>query len=125
MQINVSTRHGHLSADTQDKISSKAEKLSRFHEKISSIDITIDLKKTDHPDVEVCVAVDGTNGFVSKTSGSNLLGAVDGAVHKLEEQLRRHKEKTIDKHRDPARKHFVAEVDVKAEDEVDVNLEAE
>ena len=32
-------------------------------------------------------------------AGSNLLGAVEGAVHKLEQQLRRHKEKLIGSHR--------------------------
>ena len=36
MQINISTRHGQLSAATQDKIREKASKLTRFHERLTA-----------------------------------------------------------------------------------------
>ena len=106
MRISVSTRHGHLASETQEKIGHKLEKLTRFHDKISSADVTVDLKEGGDPSVELCVAVDGTSKFVSHTHGSDLLGAVDGAVHKLLEQLRRHKEKVIDQHRVAGHRHF-------------------
>lgn len=118
MRINVSTRHGHLAAETQEKIGHKLEKLSRFHDRISSADVTIDLKEGGEPAVEVCVAVDGAPGFVSHTRGTNLLGAVDGAVQKLEQQLRRHKEKVIDNHRDSARRRL-PEITIDHDDDLD------
>ena len=104
MRISVSTRHGHLAAETQEKIAQKIEKLTRFHDRISSADVTVDLKDENQPRVEVNLSVDGAPGFLSKTQGARLIGAVEGAVNKLEEQLRRHKEKTIDQHRDSSRR---------------------
>lgn len=115
MQISVSTRHGHLAPETQEKIGHKLEKLGRFHDKISSAAVTIDLKEGKEPCVEVRLAVDGAANFVSHTSGTNLLGAVEGAVHKLEEQLKRHKKKLIDQHRDAARRAAHSEVPVQDE----------
>ena len=118
LQISVSTRHGHLAPETQEKIGHKIEKLGRFHDKISSAVVTIDLKEGKEPSVEVRVAVDGVSShFVSHTSGSNLIGAVEGAVQKLEEQLKRHKKKLIDQHRDAARR--VAHSEARAADESD------
>ena len=104
MQISVSTRHGHLATETQEKIAQKIEKLTRFHDRISSAVVTVDLKDEGQPKVEVNLSVDGAPGFFSKTQGPRLIGAVEGAVSKLEEQLRRHKEKTIDQHRDSSRR---------------------
>ncbi len=106
MRIRVSTRHGHLAAETQEKISQKLEKLSRFHDRISSAQVTVDLREGGEPKVELNITVDGAPDFISHSRGTNLLGAVDGAVHKLEEQLRRHKEKLIDQHRDPVRRRM-------------------
>ena len=104
MRISVSTRHGHLAPETQQKISQKLEKLTRFHDRISAADVTIDLKQPGEPSVEVNLSVDGASGFNSRSHGSNLLGAVDGAIDKLEGQLRKHKKKLIDNHRDSARR---------------------
>lgn len=107
MRINVASRHGHLAADTQDTIRSKAEKLERFHHRISNIQVTVDLEDDDSPGVEILVSVDGANDFVAQTQahGGNLIGAVEGAVHKLEQQLRKYKEKVIDHHRNGSHKH--------------------
>ena len=123
MRISVSTRHGHLSPETQEKIGHKIEKLGRFHNKISAADVTIDLKDEREPHVEICLVVDGASNFVSQTRGSSLLGAVDGAVNKLEEQLRRHKEKLIDHHRDSARRS--QQMQAPADDELDDDLVGE
>ncbi len=125
MQINVSTRHGHLSAESQDKISSKADKLSRFHDRISAIVVTVNIKHNDHPHVEVCVAVDGTKGFVAKTDGASLIGRRGWCRAETGTATKAHKEKTIDKHRDPAHKHILPEADAQTEDDVDANIEAE
>ena len=120
LRISVSTRHGHLAPETQEKIGHKIEKLSRFHDKISSAVVTVDLKEGKEPRVEVCLAVDGASGFVSQTRGSNLMGAVEGAVQKLEEQLKRHKNKLIDQHRESARRRPPSEAleDDESDDEL-------
>ena len=105
MRTEISTRHGHLSAESQEKITQKVGKLSRFHEKLSKAHVTIDLKHEDRPDVEICATVDGYPNFVARTHGTNLMGAIDGAVQKVEQQLRRHRKKVIDNVRDAARRN--------------------
>ena len=120
MRISVSTRHGQLAQETQEKISQKLEKLGRFHDKISSAEVKIDLKEGKEPSVEVRVAVDRTSDFVSRTSGTNLIGAGDGAVHKMEEQLKKHKKKLIDQHRDAARRAVQSEVPARDESDDDL-----
>ena len=43
MQVNISTRHGHLSDKTREKIAQKAERLTRIFERVTSISVTVDL----------------------------------------------------------------------------------
>jgi putative sigma-54 modulation protein len=104
VQINISSRHGQLAAESRDRISSKLEKLGRFFDRVASVDATIDLNDEQQPLVEIRVAVDGASAFVARTRGPNLLGAVEGAIHKLEQQLRRHKEKLIGSHRNAVKR---------------------
>ncbi|MCA9187189.1 MAG: ribosome-associated translation inhibitor RaiA [Pirellulaceae bacterium] len=97
MQIDISTRHGHLGAESQEKISAKLTKLSRYHERITAIVATVDLENSDSPSVEVRVSVERSPDFVAREQAAGLMAAVDGALHKLEQQLRRHKEKITDR----------------------------
>ena len=53
MQINISARHGHLSDDTQAKIMEKMQKLSRFHDRLTAIEVTVDLEHREAPDVDL------------------------------------------------------------------------
>lgn len=112
MQVNVTARHGDLASTTQNKISQKLQKLSRFHDGISTIQTLIDLAKSDEPSVEVIVSVDGAQDFVSRTKAENgnLLGGVESAMHKLEEQLKKHNEKRHD-HRAPPLREIASGAD--------------
>lgn len=105
MRVQVSIRHGHLGIDTQDKVKAKLEKLARFHDRIASVEATVDVADQDRPQVEVAVVVEGVPPFVARAEGTQLLGAIETASHRLEEQLRRHKEKVIDSHRDNYRRN--------------------
>ena len=103
VQINVIARHGNLAGGTQSKITQKLQKLSRFNDRISAVNATIDLADAREPVVEVVVGVEKANDFVArvKTKDGNLLGAIEAASQKLQEQLKRYKEKKIDSHRVP------------------------
>jgi putative sigma-54 modulation protein len=105
VRIQISIRHGHLAADSQEKIKAKLEKLARFHDRVSAIDATVDIADELKPAVEITVAADGAPPFVAHADGTSLMGSVETAVHRLEEQLRRHKEKTIDSHRENYRRN--------------------
>ena len=104
MQINISTRHGHLSQASQDKISEKVGKLTRLFERLTSVEVVCDVENPDHPNVEICVSAELHDDFVAKTEAGNLMAAVDAALHKLEPQIRKFKEK-LKGHRTPGHRH--------------------
>ena len=87
MQIKISARHGHISEATQQFIREKAEKLLRFFERLTSIEVTVDLK-SDTKLVEILVSAEHKHDFVARD--------------KLEGQLRRYKEKVQDRRRTPS-----------------------
>ena len=98
MQMNISIRHGHVSDATQAVIQEKLDKLTRLYDRISSLDITVDLEHRDLPAVDLKVSAT-KHDFVAAGQAENLLAAVDVAVDKMEQQLRKHKERIQDRHR--------------------------
>ncbi|HEV3118839.1 MAG TPA: ribosome-associated translation inhibitor RaiA [Gemmataceae bacterium] len=101
MQIKISARHGHLSEPTQQFIREKAEKLTRFFERLTYIEVTVDLK-SETKAVEILVSAEHKHDFVASERHSDILAAVDMVVEKLEGQLRRYKEKVQDRRRTPS-----------------------
>ena len=109
MQIQVTARHGHLSEETQDRLKSKAEKLLHHFNRLTSIEWVIDLQNPHKPHVELLVSAEHKHDFVAHDQSENLLTSVEAAVHKVDQQLRKYKEKTIGNHRDPDVKRQAAE----------------
>jgi len=93
MQINISTRHGDISDATKEKIIQKVEKIQRFFERLTSIDVTVDLSKADEPKIEVIVKSEKRDSFVAGYQSSDMFGSLDQVISKLEQQIKKHKEK--------------------------------
>ena len=93
MQINISTRHGEISDATKEKIMQKVEKIRRFFDRLTSIDVTVDLDKADEPDIEIAVKSEKRDDFVASYRSGDMFGSVDQVVSKLEQQIKKHKEK--------------------------------
>ena len=104
MQVSISARHGDLNSDTQEVVDQKARKLLKFFDRITSITVTVDLKADGSPEVEIKVSAEETEDFVAHDTGNNILTATESVVHKLEQQLRKHKEK-LTSHRHTANRH--------------------
>jgi putative sigma-54 modulation protein len=98
VQIDVSIRHGHITDATQAVVQEKLDKLTRLYDRISAIEVTVDLEHRDQPVVDLKVSAK-KHDFVAVAQAENLLAAVDAAVDKMEQQLRKHKEKVQDRHR--------------------------
>ena len=96
MQIQVQARHGSLAEATRPKIADKVEKLGRFIERVSSIDVMVDLEKADQPVVEVVVATELKKDFRADYSSGDLWGCLDQTIDKIEQQMRKFKEKMTD-----------------------------
>ena len=99
MQIDISTRHGHLSDASRQKIEEKIGKLTRIFDRLTSIHLTIDLEHEETPSVDLQVAAEHKHDFVATDRGVELMGSVDTVVHRMEAQLRKYKEKLQQRHR--------------------------
>ena len=111
MQVNISARHGHLSDATKEKITAKVEKLARLFERLTAIDVTVDLEHEENPSVDVRVSAEHKHDFVATEQSTSLMAALDGVIHKLENQLRKYKEKVQDHHRATAPRHETASLE--------------
>jgi len=105
VQINISARHGHLSPGTQEKIAEKVEGLRRFLDRITSLNVTVDLEHREQPTVEIRVSAEHHDEFVASESADSVLAALDGVIEKVESQLRKFKEK-LKEHRATGHKHL-------------------
>ena len=97
MQIKVSARHGHLTEDHQREIRQKAEKLLHYFDRISMIEVTVDLGDRLRKTVEILVDAEHKHDFVARDEHEELLGAVDLAVDRIKHQIHRYKEKIQDR----------------------------
>lgn len=102
MQIKISARHGHLNESTQQFIHEKVQKLPRFFERLTSIEVTVDLKNDVQKEVELLVSAEHKHDFVARERHADILAAVDLVIDKLEGQLRKYKEKVQDHRRRPS-----------------------
>jgi putative sigma-54 modulation protein len=105
VQIKIAVRHGHLNETTQELIREKADKLLHFFERLTMIEVTVDLKATFEKKevkmVEFVIQAEHKHDIVAREHHADLLAAVDVAVDKVEGQLRRYKEKIQDHRRTP------------------------
>lgn len=116
MQINISARHGNLSSKTQERIHEKVGKLRRFFERVTGIVVTVDLEHPEKPHVEVRVSAEHADDFVASDTSSNVLAALDRVLPKVEQQLRKHKEK-LTGHRATGHKHLEVPAEIEPEGE--------
>jgi putative sigma-54 modulation protein len=99
VQITVVTRHGNLSDATREKLVAKAEKLQKYFDRLSAIEIIVDLNVPDDPRVDILVSAEHKHDFVAHEQAGDLWPSVDAAVQKLEQQLRKYKERVQDRNR--------------------------
>ena len=102
MQIRISTRHGVISDETHERITAKVDKLARLFERLMDIEVEVDLERREQPIVELKVSAEHKHDFVARYQSEDLLGSVDQVVHKVEQQLRKYKQKIQDHHRSPS-----------------------
>ena len=118
MHIEVSCRHGEISSQVRNHIESKSEKLLTYFERITAIDITVDFEGTvakgagaansngaadeleKRVKVEIEVDAEHKHDFVSHEVGEDARTVFDAALHKMEQQIRRYKDRVQNHRRD-------------------------
>lgn len=92
MKVIVSGRHMSVSEDVKNYCIEKAEKLTRYYDRLRSIEVILDGHSGSHS-VEMIVHADRTDPFIASQDQDDIFAAVDLVVDKLERQLTRHKER--------------------------------
>lgn len=116
MQLSVSARHGDLQAGDQALIEAKVEKLRRLFDRINAIIVTVDMKRMEKPEVEVKVSAEHAEDCVAKAEATNVIAALDLVLPKIEQQLRKLKEKRTG-HRATGIKHLEPAPEAESEEE--------
>ena len=92
MQIEISTRHGVLDLEQHDYLQAKAEKLLKYFGRLMAIEVAVEpVKHAWH--VEIRVSAEHKHDFFASEQAPTAQVAMDQCVHKVEQQLRKYKER--------------------------------
>jgi putative sigma-54 modulation protein len=92
MQVTVTGRHMGVSDALRAYCEEKATRLPRFLDRITAIEVVLEGKDGVHT-AEMIVHSAGTQPFVATERHEDAFAAIDLLVDKIEEQLRRYKER--------------------------------
>lgn len=115
MQVAITCRHGSIRPELREYITRKAEKLVKYLDTVSEIDVTIEFEGP-RVAVEMLVEIDGFHTIVAHVEGEDTGAAFDKTLHKMEQQVHKHKEK----HRDHRHRTSVADAVQQAEKALEV-----
>jgi putative sigma-54 modulation protein len=95
VNIELRSRDESITDSLRDYAIDKARRLTRFHDRISRIQIIAE-EVRHAPVVEIIVHVDSGSTFVAKEQSSSFRAAIDVLLGKIERQLKKDKERLKD-----------------------------
>lgn len=99
MQVSITCRHGSIKQDFREYVTRKSEKLVRYLDQVSEIDVTFEFEG-ERVSVEMLVEIEGYHSIVAQVEGEDAGPTFDKTLHKMEHQVHRYKEKLKDHRRD-------------------------
>ncbi len=100
MNIVVKARHMEATDSIREYVQTKAAKLPKIYDSITSIEVILDLE-ADKSVVEILVQAKRKATFVATHRDDDMYASVDQCLHKITEQIRRHKDKVRDRQTAP------------------------
>jgi putative sigma-54 modulation protein len=101
MQTSITTRHGDPTPAIEEYINKKADRFTRYFDRISSIEVIVDHQKSEHL-IECIIRVEHSEPLVSHASATDLYAAIDQCADRAVRQLTDLKSKLKDhKHHTP------------------------
>lgn len=96
LQIIVTGKHLDITDGIREHVEDKVSKLPRFYSGLNFVEVIIESNKSNQS-VEVIARGEHNLVFVGKEEGNDVYTCIDMAVHKVEPQLKKHKEKERNK----------------------------
>jgi putative sigma-54 modulation protein len=92
--FKITGKHVAISDAMKAYAEEKTDRLPRFYNTVNQVEVVVDGDQTaGKVSVEIIVRGEHSNVFVATETAEDAYKCIDGAVHKLEEQLRRKKTK--------------------------------
>ena len=93
MLFTITGKHIEITDAIRSHAQEKTEKLPRYHNGINRVEVILDGGGGGYPTVEIIASGEHSMVFVAREEGEDTYKCIDFAVHKLERQLRRKKQK--------------------------------
>lgn len=106
MQVKLTGHHIDITPALNDYVREKLERIERHFEGVSSVHVILGVEKLDHK-AEATVHVAGNDIFADAVE-SDMYAAIDALLDKLDRQIKKHKEKLTDKHREDKPRSYSA-----------------
>jgi putative sigma-54 modulation protein len=102
-KINISGQHVSVTDEIQDYVRESIQSLERFSDQITSVNVNFTTEKHDTHQIvaEAQIHIPGSDIFATATADRHIKNAVTSLIGKLENQLRKHKSKNLDKNHAP------------------------
>lgn len=94
--VIITGRHVQITDGMKAHAIEKLSKIERFHDRIIDITVTMDIQREDHR-VDIQMKVNNIK-IKAQAVTSDMYVSIDQAVHKLQSQLRRYKQRIQDHH---------------------------
>ncbi len=91
--FTISGKHIEITDALRAYAEEKTSKLPKFYSSLNRVEVIIDGSDGGNCSVELIARAEHSNVFVVTERGSDAYACIDKAVHKLERQLRKKKEK--------------------------------
>lgn len=99
--ISVTGRHVQITDAMRDYAIEKISKIERFSTRLIDVIMTMDIQKLEHR-VDITLKFDHIK-IKATAASENMYASIDKAIHKIESQIRRYKEKIHEHQVDPER----------------------
>jgi putative sigma-54 modulation protein len=96
VNVLVKAPHMPVTEAIRRHVEGKASKLPRFYDNVQTIEVTLG-KEAEKFFVEIVVTAKRKNTFVATHRDDDMYAALDQCLHKITEQLRRHKDRVRDR----------------------------
>ena len=100
MDISVVARHKEVTEAMKEYALEKLDRLPRFYDALHSVNVTLARDAGEYL-VEIVAHGRRKSVFVARQKDKDMSACVDQCVHKLTEQLRRHKDRVRDRQGPP------------------------
>lgn len=97
MLFTITGKHVEITEAIRSRAREKCEKLPRFYDQISHLEVVVESKEGGITSVEFLAHIDRGEVLVAKEEGYDLYNSLDLVTHKMERQLKKQKEKQRDR----------------------------